>query len=232
MAEAAIEHGGDVVVSSSSPERVSEAVKSLQNAYPSAALGISGYACDMSDETTLEANIARLLQQVGKLDHIVFTAGDRIPVVPLSEATPQAVHAEMTIRYVAPVILAKHCSTYLRSSFESSITLTAGVVTEKPIPGWSVVAGARQAVLGLTKALAFDLRPVRTNAVVVGTLNTNTWSHFPKEAKEKAWKNYVSRTTTGRIAEASDVAEAYLYCMKDTNVTGSTVSSNGGVLLT
>ena len=36
---------------------------------------------------------------------------------------------------------------------------------------------------------------------------------------------------TGRVASPEDVAEAYLYLLKDTNITGTTVSTNGGSLL-
>jgi len=36
---------------------------------------------------------------------------------------------------------------------------------------------------------------------------------------------------TGRVAKVEDVAESYLYLMKDKNVTGTMISTNGGALL-
>lgn len=36
---------------------------------------------------------------------------------------------------------------------------------------------------------------------------------------------------TGRAGQVEDVAETYLYCMKDRNLTGGVISTNGGVLL-
>jgi len=36
---------------------------------------------------------------------------------------------------------------------------------------------------------------------------------------------------TGRVGRVEDVAESYLYCMKDENITGSMISSNGGHLI-
>lgn len=38
-------------------------------------------------------------------------------------------------------------------------------------------------------------------------------------------------TTTGKMGQASDVAEAYLYVMKDRNCTGAVIDTNGGAHL-
>ena len=154
------------------------------------------------------------------------------PSVHITEATPDAIDHAATVRYIAPILLVKHALKYLTNSFELSITFTTGVVTEKSIPNWSAIAGARSAVIGLTKNLALDVRPIRVNAVALGAVDTETWSTVPKEAKQKTFQALVSKSTTGKIAGADDVAEAYLYCMKDRNVTGSIVNTNGGVLLT
>ena len=231
VAEAALEQGSKVTISSSNQDRVEGAVKSLQVAYPSKASQIQGFACDVSNRATIESNLVNLLNRAGQIDHIAWTAGDGIPPTPISEATLEAIDHAATVRYIAPILLAKHAPKYLKNSFESSITLTTGLVTERPIPNWSVIAGGRSAVIGLSKNLALDLRPIRVNAVALGAVDTNTWSHMPQEAREKMFQALVSKSTTGRIADASDVAEAYVYCMKDRNVTGAVISTSGGTLL-
>ena len=42
---------------------------------------------------------------------------------------------------------------------------------------------------------------------------------------------YAKNTFMGRVATAEEAAESYIYLMKDTNATGSAVSTNGGGLL-
>lgn len=235
VAEGSLEFGASVIMASSNPDRVDKAVQKLKDAYPSAKGRVVGYVCSLNDEATLEDNIVALLAQLPKdvkLDHVVYTAGEPIPPTPLAEASISKIRSAMTTRYVAPLIFAKHLPAYLTSSPDSSITLTTGVVTEKPIPGWSVIAGGRSAVLGLGKALAFDMKPVRVNVVSVGAVETPTWDGLQGEAREKTMKALVGKSTTGRMATAEMVAEAYLYCMRDGNVTGSVISSNSGVLLT
>lgn len=235
VAEASLEFGAVVTIASSNPERVNKAVQQLENAYPSAKGRIAGYPCSLNDEAALEDNIINLLAQLpkdAKLDHVVYTAGESIPATPLADANVAKIRSAMTTRYIAPLSLAKHLPSYLISSPDSSITLTTGVVTEKPIPGWSVLAGGRSAVLGLGKALAFDMKPVRVNVVSVGAVDTPTWAGLKGEAREKTMNALVGKSTTGRIAKAEMVAEAYLYCMRDGNITGSVISSNSGSLLT
>ena len=179
----------------------------------------------------MEDNILRLFEQTGKLDHIVFTAGNSVPPTPIAEVDLAKLRTASTVRFTALVFVAKHAPKYLNPGFNSSITLTTGVVVEKPIPNFSIIAGSRAAVVGLGKNLALDLRPTRVNVVAVGAVDTDAWSHLSAETKEEVFNSLVSRSTTGRIADAADVAEAYIYCIKDRNVTGSVISTNGGNLL-
>lgn len=128
-------------------------------------------------------------------------------------------------------MLAKHLPAYIRLGSNSSLTLTTGIVTLRPLPNWSVLAGSRSAVIGLAQNLALDLKPLRVNAVMVGAVDTEIWSGLEAEQREKLFKSIVGRTMTGKVAKPEDVAEAYLYCMKDGNVTGSVVRSDGGMVL-
>ncbi|KAF2161107.1 hypothetical protein M409DRAFT_28437 [Zasmidium cellare ATCC 36951] len=235
VAEGSLEHGAHITIASSNPDRVAQAVKKLQDAYPSAKDRIVGHACNLNDEATLEDNIIHLLSQLPKdtkLDHVNWTAGEYVPPTPLAEASVSKIRSAMTTRYIAPIILAKHLPPYLTASPDSSITLTTGIVTEKPIPGWSVIAGGRSAVIGLGKALALDMKPVRVNVVCVGAVETPSLDRLQGEAREKMFKALVDKSTTGRVAKPEMVAEAYLYCMRDGNVTGNVVVSSSGVLLT
>lgn len=69
-AEASIENGASVLISSSSQQKVDKAVERLQQAYPSAKDRVSGYACNLSDQAGLEKNVVDLLEKAGTLDHI------------------------------------------------------------------------------------------------------------------------------------------------------------------
>lgn len=79
VAEACLENGCEVIISSSNQSRIDEAIGRLLKSYPSRKVNLSGFACSLNDETTLEKNVESILASATsdgsrKLDHIVYTA--------------------------------------------------------------------------------------------------------------------------------------------------------------
>lgn len=82
----------------------------------------------------------------------------------------------------------------------------------------------------MARGLALDMKPIRVNAVSPGAVDTPLWA-MPEAEKQEIFRGFEKKMVTGRIAQVEDVVEAYLYCLKDRNVTGSVISTNGGTLL-
>lgn len=141
------------------------------------------------------------------------------------------------MRFVAPLLLTKliarrsqdpSLGPYLRASPDSSITFTTGTGHDKPEgPGWEIVAGYAAGLEGAIRAMVFDLKPIRVNAVSPGAIDTELISSSSDERLQQL-RNEVM---TGRLGRPSDIAEAYLYCMRDGNFTGKALQSDGGRLL-
>lgn len=231
VAEAVLENGGRVTLSSSNPSRVQDAVARLQKSYPSAAKRVEGHAANLGDEATLEDNIKGLFEKTGKLNHVVFTAGDALATISIHDATMAQIKQAGMVRFFAPILVAKYAAKYLENSNASSITFTTGSVSERPIPGWSVVNGYATGIQGTTRALALDLKPIRVNVVSPGAVDTELWAGLPADTKEAMFAEYAKKMTTGTVGQVVDVAETYLYAMKDRNLSGSMISTNGGALL-
>ena len=232
VAEASLEFGASVIISSSQKSRVDDAIDRLLKTYPSAGGRISGYACDLSSPS-LEANILHLYTQCGsKLDHIVFTAGEKLAVMPIEDATLENIQKAGMVRFFAPLLVAKHAKKYLNAGPASSITLTTGAVSEKPLPHWSVVASYATGLHGMTRNLALDLAPIRVNLISPGAVLTPLWDSMKPDEKQSFMEGIKKTCTTGEIGRPEDVAESYLYVMRDRNCTGSVIDTNGGGLLT
>ena len=232
VAEASLEYGASVIISSSQKSRVDNAVDQLLKTYPSAKGRICGYACDLSSPS-LEANIQHLYTQCGtKLDHIVFTAGEKLAVMPIEHVTLDNIQKAGTVRFFAPLLVAKYAKKYLNAGPASSITLTTGAVSEKPQRNWSVVASFATGLHGMTRNLALDLAPIRVNLISPGAVLTPLWDSISPEEKQSFMEGIKKSCTTGEIGKPEDVAESYLYVMKDQNCTGSVIDTNGGGLLT
>lgn len=233
VAEASLEFGASVIISSSRQSRIDSSIEKLLQTYPSAKGRIAGFPCDLSSPS-VEANIEKLFEQCGapKFDHIVHTAGDRLATLKLQDATLDAMQAAAMVRFNSPLLLAKHAPKHLNPGPASSITLTTGSVSRKPMKDWSVVASYATGLHGMVRNLALDLAPVRVNLISPGAVLTELWDGLEKKQMEMFMEHAKGRTTTGDIGRPEDVAESYLYVMRDSNVSGSVIDTNGGALLT
>ena len=232
VAEACVEHGCTVILSGSNSPNLANTVLRLRTSYPHVPSSqIITHACDLSNKEGLESNIQTLLSVVthsakGKLDHVVFTAGDARSLESVSEVTIAQFEKNQVVRNIAPMIIAKYLPQYMEVSPDSSYTLTGGFIFSKPPPGFGLHAAS--GVEGLARGLAVDMAPIRVNLVAPGVIKTEAIKVIPEQALEGLAK----ATTIKRLGRPEDIAEAYLYFMKDGFVTGSILHSNGGRLLT
>lgn len=58
-------------------------------------------------------DIEILFEKTGKLDHIVFTAGDKPAVFPVEDFTLENIYNAGQVRFVAPLLVAKVGSKFL-----------------------------------------------------------------------------------------------------------------------
>lgn len=203
----------------------------LQKAYPSAAKKVQGFAASMGDEATLDDEVKGLFEKAGELDHVVYTAGDSLATIPIREVTLEQIKKAGMVRYFAVLIVAKYAAKHLESSTSSSFTIATGSVSERPIPGWTIVNGFATGLHGVTRGLALDLKPLRVNLVSPGPVDTELWDSVPAEQRKEMLKSFGEKMATGAVGQVEDVAESFIYCMKDKNLTGSMISTSGGILL-
>lgn len=237
VAEGALASGAaKVTISSSSPANVASAVQQLKQSFPHAT--IQGYACDLS-KPTIEQDLTDLFAHLGdeRVDHIVLSAGDKPVLGPLAELTYEKIILAGQVRFVAAALIAKVGSRYLAhpGTPRSSIIFTTGTSAYKPPPDWSIVAGYFGGVHGLIRGLAVDLKPFRVNVVCPGMVATDSfWDKFTEgneEVKRAAFENGAKASLTGRVARVEDLAESYLYLMKDQGITGTVIDTNSGATL-
>lgn len=69
------------------------------------------------------------------------------------------------VRFYGPLFVGKHIRQYIKPGNESSFTITSGSVSERPRPNWSVINSYATGLLGMTRGLALDLKPLRVNLV-------------------------------------------------------------------
>jgi NAD(P)-dependent dehydrogenase (short-subunit alcohol dehydrogenase family) len=108
--------------------------------------------------------------------------------------------------------------------------MTVGIGATRGIPGGSVVAGSRGALLAMVPSLAVELAPrqIRVNAVSPGSIRTPIWDRAGLGADALA--AFAERIPFGRLGEPEDVAEtvAFLFSDAASYITGQEVVVGGG----
>jgi NAD(P)-dependent dehydrogenase (short-subunit alcohol dehydrogenase family) len=101
----------------------------------------------------------------------------------------------------------------------------------RPHAGWTVAASICGAIDALTRALAIELAPIRVNAVSPGVVRTALWDNMDESDREGLYRHVGDTLPVGRVGEPSDVAEAYLYLMREAFSTEQVITVDGGTVL-
>jgi NAD(P)-dependent dehydrogenase (short-subunit alcohol dehydrogenase family) len=108
---------------------------------------------------------------------------------------------------------------------------TSGIAGQRPRAGWALGASICSAVEGLTRALAVELAPIRVNAVSPGVVKTPLWGEMPEADRDALYQQVARTLPVGHAGEPAEIAEAYLYLMRQTYGTGQVLVVDGGALL-
>ncbi|KAI1864145.1 hypothetical protein JX265_007443 [Neoarthrinium moseri] len=230
VAKLCLEQSARVAIASSSQTKVEDAVKRLLSQVSQARYEPKGYTIDLNSQE-VEEHLQKLFLDVTSkgtelLDHIVVTAG-KPDFRSIKDASLSHLAKTAQMPVFVPVLVAKVGTKFLREGYSSSIIFTSGQLGEKPMPGYSAFAGHASAQYGLTRNLAVDLAPRRVNAVAPGATETELWGEHAEMLRDMASKS----SLLGKPGSPEEVAEAYIYLMRNTDATGSIVSSNGGATL-
>ncbi len=221
VARAARDDGAKVVLGSSNPDHVDEAVAKLGK-------DATGWAVDVRDE----ASVAEFFARIDAFDHLVYTAGDWGAARgggPVAELDLTSANSTFTVRFWGALAAIKHAQGKI--STNGSITITDGVIAHRPRKGAVLSTAMAGAIEHLTRALAVDLAPLRINAVCPGYVLTEVWNSIPAERREAQLKSMTARQPLPRAGDPGEVAEAYLYLMKAGFSTGQVLIVDGGMSL-
>lgn len=212
---AAAAAGGTVVVLSRSRAGVDAALAQL----PADAVG---HEVDSLDRSALAA----VFDDLGRIDHLVYTAGDEPVSGPITTLPIDDVRRAFDVRFFGALTAVQSAVDHLVPS--GSITLTSGAATARPRSTSGTLASVCGATESLARALAVELAPIRVNVVRPGFTRTGMWDILDEAARGSLFASAAETSLVGHIGEPSEVARAYLYCLTQSYATGSVVTVDGG----
>ena len=217
VASAVAERGATPIVVSRRQSSVDRALAELPE-------GTRGATVDLTDQSALD----RLAADIGDIEHLVFTAGEPLELVGFTDLTADVIGRFFRTRYVGALSAVRAFAPRITAG--GSITLTSGTAAERPGLGVlpASVCGAMNA---LTKALAFELAPLRVNAVAPGVVRSPLWDALSEKDRQAMYDQAAQQLPLGRVGEVGDAARAYVYCMAQEFGTGIVLTVDGGTTL-
>ena len=187
--------------------------------------GINAEFVDVTDDSS----IAALAERVGCVDHVVSAVSARARGR-LDRLERASLLKSFDTKVIGPLMLTKYFAAQINRG--GSFVLFSGFPAFKINVGFLGVAITDGAVDFLTRSLAVELAPIRVNAISPGVIDSGAWDSLGEPGKRDHFEN-VSRTNLAqRIGTAKDVADAALFAMTNTFVTGVTLKVDGGQHLT
>jgi NAD(P)-dependent dehydrogenase (short-subunit alcohol dehydrogenase family) len=177
---------------------------------------------DIGSRTSVE----RALAGSAPVDHLVITAGRRI-VGTLADQDPDRLLQAVQERIAGAVYVIRAC--LARLSANASITLTSGVLVQRPTAdGTAVLAAAAAGVEALARGLALELAPRRVNVVSPGVTATGLLDRLGQDTKDRLLAAFANRLPVHRVGTPDEVAAAYLFLMCNGFATGQVLRLDGG----
>ena len=187
--------------------------------------GINADAVDITDDESIGA----LAERLGRVDHVVSTASARARGQ-LGDLEREDLRRSFDTKVIGPTMLAKQFAPQMNSG--GSFVLFSGIHAFKAKVGYLGVAITNGAVDFLTRSLALELAPIRVNTVSPGVIDTGAWDALGEAGKQEYFQHISATNPAGRIGTPDDIADAVLFAMTNTFLTGVTLKVDGGEPLT
>jgi NAD(P)-dependent dehydrogenase (short-subunit alcohol dehydrogenase family) len=205
---------GDDVILTGQSENVATAVEEVKGAGSGTVRGVT---FDLAAPTS----IAPALKDVGPVKRLALVAIDRDQNTARDYDIARAMHL-VTLKLVGYTEVVH--TLIERLTPEASVLLFGGMAKERPYPGSTTVSTVNGGVVGLTRSLVEELRPIRVNSIHPGVVgNSPFWAEKPG-----AVAKYASETPIGRLATMGEIVDAAVFLLENTAVNGVDLIVDGG----
>ena len=205
--------GDEVVLTGRDPANVESAV-----AEASAGGGsVRGLTFDLAEPH----GIAPALADVGQVRRLALVAIDRDQNTVADYDIDKAIRL-VTLKLVGFTAVVSALRSRLTA--DASIVLFGGMAKERPYPGSTTVTTVNGGIVGVTRSLVEELKPIRVNSIHPGVVgNSPYWS-----GKTAAIDRYTSETPIGRLTTMAEIVDAVVFLLENTGVNGVDLIVDGG----
>jgi 3-oxoacyl-[acyl-carrier protein] reductase len=188
------------------------------------------FACDVTDQSSVDAAVAETVARFGRLDCAVANAGQSIDAL-LLRLKAETIDRLLDVNLKSAFYLCGAVARPMMKQRSGSIVLVTSIVGIMGNAGQAAYAASKAGLIGLCKSAAKELgsRNIRVNAVAPGLIETAMTEKMPEAAREFL----IKQAALGRPGTPEDVSGAVAFLCSDAAgyITGQTLVIDGGVLM-
>jgi NAD(P)-dependent dehydrogenase (short-subunit alcohol dehydrogenase family) len=194
--------GREVVLTGQTPANVEAAVGSVEG-------NVRGVTFDLA----APKSIGPALAEVGSVRRLVLAAIDR-DANSVAEYDIERAIRLVTLKLVGYTEVVHQLVP--RFVPDASVVLFGGMAKERPYPGSTTVSTVNGGIVGLTRTLVEELKPIRVNSIHPGIVGDSPfWAEKPAAAE-----SYRLQTPTGKLATMADIVGAVVFLLENDSVNG------------
>ena len=216
-------NGAKVIITGRSAERVKTAAEEL---------GVKGIVADVSNISAIDALIAQVKSEFGKVDILFVNAGIFSPA-PVGQISEEMFDNQMGINFKGAVFTTEKFLPILNDG--SSIINLSSVNAYTGMPNTAIYAASKAALNAYTRTAATELAPrkIRVNSVNPGPVATPIFGKtgMPEDQLNGFAQAMQERVPLKRFGQPEDVANlvAFLASEDASFITGGEYNIDGGI---
>ncbi len=193
--------------------------------------------CDVTVTEQVNAAVKKVIEAFGKIDILVNNAGALPKEYPVAEMPESEWDKIINLNLKSDFLFCKAVAPYMiKQKYGKIVSLSSSGALYPP--GFSAhYSAAKAGVIGLTKALAYELAPynITANAIMPGPTKTDFWNPLVGEANKDAVCEQIGKSAVPlkRVASPDEIAGAALFLASDLSsfMTGEAILVAGGMPL-
>jgi NAD(P)-dependent dehydrogenase (short-subunit alcohol dehydrogenase family) len=205
-----VEAGETVVLTGRDPANVASALAALD-----------GRATAATFDLAEQESIAAALADVGPVRRLALVAIDRDSNSVADYDLAKAIRL-VTLKLVGFTEVVHTLRDRLTE--DASLVLFGGMAKERPYPGSTTVSTVNGGVVGLTRSLVEELKPIRVNAIHPGVVGDSPYWAPKPEARDR----YASQTPLGRLVTMAEIVDAVVFLFENSGINGVDLIVDGG----
>ena len=195
-----------------------------------AELGATYQHCDVGDKAQVDALVAQVLRQHGRIDVLVNNAGI-FKAANFLQVTEADFDAVLRVNLKGAFLVGQAVARVMAQAGRGAIVNMSSVNSVLAIPDIASYNVSKGGINQLTRAMALALadRGVRVNAVGPGTIATELAAKAVLTSEE-AKNKIMMRTPLKRLGEPSEIADVVAFLASDASsyITGEIIMVDGG----